>query len=74
MDRAEAVSFMTAIAGEHLIEVPAADNGTDVDLDALVGACAERFNLQRESVPLELWNWAIDAAARYFRTRPEPAS
>ncbi len=67
MNREQAVNFMTTIAGDHLIEVPSTDDGTDVDLDALIGACAKRFDLDRESVPLSMWNWAIDARARYYR-------
>ncbi len=74
MNRDQAVSFMTTIAGDHLIVNPATDDGTDVDLDALVGACVARFDLERESFPLVIWDWAIDAAARYFRSCSEPAS
>ena len=69
MNREEAVSFMTTIAADHLIEVPAAEDGTDVNLDALVAACVGRFGLGRESVPLTMWDWAIDAAARYYSTK-----
>ncbi len=70
MNREQAVSFMTTIAGEHLYDNPATGDGTDVDLDALVGACVDRFDLDREGLPLAIWDWAIEAAARYYSTVP----
>ncbi len=68
MTRNQAVEFMTTIAADHLYENPATDDRTDVDLDALVRACVDRFDLNREGLPLAVWDWAIDAAARYYST------
>ncbi len=68
MTKDHAVNYMTMIAVEHLITSPFTDDGTDVDLDGLVGACVEHFSLGREAAPLKMWDWAADAAARYYRS------
>lgn len=73
MNRKQAVDYMTTIAREHVIESAWTDDGTDVDLDALVGACVEHFGLDRESFPLSIWDWAIDAAALFYRSAAEPS-
>lgn len=66
MDRERIVAFMTSVAGEHLVEVPECEFGFDVNYDSLVAAAAEHFDIER--MPLEAWGWAIDAAARFFRS------
>lgn len=71
MDRERIVAYMTSVAGEHLVEVPACDLGIDVDLDSLVAASARHFGLDAERLPLKLWDFAIDAAARFFRERTD---
>ncbi len=67
MTRDQAVTYMTTIADQHVVTNPFTDDGTDVNLDGLVWACVEHFGLDREATPLAMWDWAADAAARYYR-------
>lgn len=70
MNREETVAWMTSVAAEHLVEVPECEFGVDVNYESLVAAAAEHFGVV-ERMPLEAWNWAIDAAARYFQERTD---